>query len=134
MKDMTTAEFAKANLAALEEPVSVRRYTKVIGTYFPANATPLEGPVSESEQLTVTFASKGEAQKQIDALIEEVRQLKKRLAAKDPVNKPLSAELLQASADSMFAAGGKPSRNPFEGLAKQDREFFERKLGSKKKS
>lgn len=35
MKEMTSAEFTRANLSTLDEPVVIKRYTKVIGTYYP---------------------------------------------------------------------------------------------------
>ena len=54
MKEMTSAEFTRANLSTLDEPVVIKRYTKVIGTYYPGEK-PLEmagiGPVLESAGL-----------------------------------------------------------------------------------
>jgi hypothetical protein len=107
---MTTAEFAKANLAALDEPVEIRRYTTVIGTYYPAGfAQPLAVPTL-SLALDAGLAEIS-AQKRVDDLEDEVKRLKRLLAAKQPA----------------VTQG-----NAFSDLSKQDREFFERKLGKKK--
>jgi hypothetical protein len=55
MREMTTAEFAKYNLAGLQEPVSIRRYTKKIGVYYPDGTSPLSmiqmGPTPSPEQV-----------------------------------------------------------------------------------
>jgi len=41
MREMTSAEFTRANLSTLTEPVAIKRYTKVIGTYYPEGIDPV---------------------------------------------------------------------------------------------
>ena len=117
MKEMTTAEFAKANLAALEEPVRIRRYTKVVGAYYPDGTNVFEPPASV--QSTVLDAELIAAQKVIEQLEEDNRHLKRQLAARDTTQAAVSRP-------------EHPMKDVFAGLAKQDREFFERKLGKTK--
>lgn len=134
MKEMTTAEFAKANLAALEEPVKIRRYTKAVGTYYPEGyiaALPGENIVQ------VTLDNPVQTLKahldEIEELEAEVKRLKKELAARPPVltfadgsRVPVGSELL---AQERRTVPQHPMKDVFSDLAKQDREFFERKLG-----
>jgi len=134
MREMTTAEFAKANLAALEEPVKIRRYTKAVGTYYP------EGYIAalpgEEMPLTTGFApiipapdqttSLSAAREKIEDLEEEVKRLKKELAARPPVGSEFMGQ-------ERRTVPTHPMKDVFSDLAKQDREFFERKLGTKKK-
>jgi hypothetical protein len=107
---MTTAEFGKANLAKIDDVVEIRRYSTVVGTFYPAGkaVVTLQGDETPLK----------EAAKRIEELEEEVKALKRLLAAK-------SAPI--ASSSSVKVDG-----DPFAGLAKQDRDFFERKLGKKK--
>jgi hypothetical protein len=118
VKQMTTAEFAKAGLADLEEPVSIRRYTTVIGTYFPKGTEvgPTEAP--RQEELDLVRPVLTEASKRIKELEEEVAHLKRQLAARaTPVVSSRSVSIKD---------------DPFSELPSQDRDFFERKLGKKK--
>lgn len=140
MKEMTTAEFAKANLAALEEPVSVRRYTKVVGTYYPDGYAPAAAPAPLQAALesipdfmpeTVAPSSTKATAKIIEDLTEEVRRLKKELAARPPT--PITDGLPESWRPQPVAVAKIRAGDPFAGLAKQDHEFFERKLGTKKK-
>jgi hypothetical protein len=110
MIQMTTAEFGKANLTKIEDVVEIRRYSTVVGTFYPAGkaVVTLQAAVEHTQV----------AQERIDALETEVKALKRLLAAK-------SAPI--ASSSSVKVDG-----DPFSGLAKQDRDFFERKLGKKK--
>jgi hypothetical protein len=129
MREMTTAEFAKANLAALEEPVKIRRYTKAVGTYYPEGyiaslpgADPLllgvvDVAVAAAEPVMLTAA-----REKIEDLEEEVKRLKKELAARPPVGSELLAQERRTVPQH-------PMKDAFSNLAKQDREFFERKLG-----
>jgi len=163
MKDMTTAEFAKANLAALQEPVKIRRYTKAVGTYYPEGyiaALPsatirgtideshMEGDIRVIDQMTVEsvgissvptttgFApiipapdqtsSLSAAREKIEDLEAEVKRLKKELAARPPVGSEFMGQ-------ERRTVPTHPMKDVFSDLAKQDREFFERKLGTKKK-
>ena len=48
MMEMTSAEFTRANLSTLTEPVVIKRYTKIIGTYFPEGMEPTGSEVSPS--------------------------------------------------------------------------------------
>lgn len=124
MKEMTTAEFAKANLAALEESVTIRRYTQVIGTYFPKGFEPASAPppptLGLTEPANSLIGDLAAAEKHVRELEEEVGRLKRELA-KRPLPAVAPIPVTRASGD------------PFAGLAKQDRDFFERKLGTKKK-
>lgn len=156
MKEMTTAEFAKANLAALAEPVSVRRYTQVVGTYYPKgfepagpptqtqleidgliNASHMEGEVRVIDDLTLTGvsvvapAATKAAAKVIEDLTEEVARLKRELAAR-PAEVHTTIEAVSAPRPVSLPRAPRTD-DPFVGLAKQDREFFERKLGTGKK-
>jgi len=141
MREMTTAEFAKANLAALEEPVKIRRYTKAVGTYYPEGyiaSLPVAVPAFEPGLLDAEVVDQAA---QIVALEDEVKHLKKLLAAKmetfsetqartGTVAVPVGSELL---AQERRTVPTHPMKDVFSDLAKQDREFFERKLGTKKK-
>jgi len=110
MIQMTTAEFGKANLAKIDDVVEIRRYSTVVGTFYPAGHA--------GEMLQVDETPLKEAAKRISELEDEVKALKRLLAVKSvPI----------ASSGSITSAG-----DPFAGLAKQDRDFFERKLGKKK--
>ena len=130
MREMTSAEFAKANLAGLEEPIAIRRYTKTVGVYYPegyaaptavinmgSEASPeqveaLRLQLEAIDNITVPVA----ATKRIEELEDEVKRLKRELAAR-----PAVANIVLRHPE-----------DPFAGLAKQDKEFFERKLGKKK--
>jgi len=130
MKEMTTAEFAKANLAALAEPVSVRRYTQVVGTYYPMGYEPSSAPppptLGLTEPANSLIGDLAAAEKHVRDLEDEVKRLKQELAKRpaglepDMRSRPVASDKVKAG-------------DPFAGLAKQDREFFERKLGTKKK-
>jgi|PlaIllAssembly_1097288.scaffolds.fasta_scaffold713965_2 hypothetical protein len=137
MKEMTTAEFAKANLAALAEPVQIRRYTTTVGTYYPQGFEPSVAPVAPPPTLGLTVAHDPDPEvvaKIVDLEL-EVKRLKQELA-----KRPAALEVPEAFAPKPVAVSTitqpkKSSEDPFAGLAKQDRDFFERKLGtgSKKK-
>lgn len=126
MKEMTSAEFARANLAELDEPVRIRRYTKTVGTYYPDGFEPIvEQPgllsvdaARVAEGLPPKELTKQIAQERIIELEGEVARLKRELAKRLPIE---------------GLAGPTKGHDPFSGLAKQDRDFFERKLGGKKK-
>jgi hypothetical protein len=122
MREMTTAEFAKANLAALEEPVKIRRYTKAVGTYYPEGyiaSLPVAVPAFEPGLLDAEVV--GQAA-QIVVLEDEVKRLKRELASRPPVGSELLAQERRTVPQH-------PMKDAFSSLAKQDREFFERKLG-----
>ena len=119
MREMTTAEFAKANLAALEEPVKVRRYTKSVGTYYPEGYEP-KMAVAVPQMALLDLEPEVVAQAaQIVALEDEVKHLKKQLATREAVT----------AIPGFDARPTHPMKDVFSDLAKQDREFFERKLG-----
>lgn len=129
MRDMTTAEFQKAKLDALTEPVRIRRYTKAVGTYYPEGFEPSTAPKTApaSVQSSVLDEEIVAAQKVITQLEEDNRHLKKMLAARDTPNvQPVGSELLSQERRTIPQH---PMKDAFAGLAKQDREFFERKLG-----
>jgi hypothetical protein len=132
MKEMTTAEFAKANLAALEEPVRVRRYTKTVGVYYPEGFEPASAPQPAQVTLEEVAPSSVEAtQKIVEDLTQEVARLKRELAAR-PFVTPSRPPSLPTDAVGKVVSVPRRDDDPFAGLAKQDREFFERKLGKKK--
>jgi hypothetical protein len=142
MREMTTAEFAKANLAALEEPVKIRRYTKAVGTYYPEGyIASLPGETVPRLDFEFTAAAVDVAVAKNRELEEEVKHLKKQLAAKmesfedlqartGTVAVPVGSELLSQERRTVPTH---PMKDVFADLAKQDREFFERKLGTGKK-
>jgi hypothetical protein len=109
MIQMTTVEFGKANLTKIEEVVEIRRYSTVVGTFYPAGKAVVTVQASIDQNR--------EAQKRIEELEDEVKALKRLLAAKS----------------APIASSVKVDGDPFSGLAKQDRDFFERKLGGSKK-
>jgi hypothetical protein len=142
MKDMTTAEFAKANLAALEEPVKIRRYTKAVGTYYPEGyIAALPGETVPRLDFEFTAAAVDVAVAKVKELEEEVKRLKKELAARPLVVSPAAMHTTAGSSPvgSEFVTQERrtvpqhPMKDVFADLAKQDREFFERKLGTGKK-
>jgi hypothetical protein len=141
MKDMTTAEFQKTKLEALEEPVKVRRYTKAVGTYYPEGYIATLAVAVPAFEPGLLDAEVVDQAAQIVALEDEVKHLKKLLAAKME-----SFEALQARTGTVVVPVGSellsqerrtvpqhPMKDVFSDLAKQDREFFERKLGTGKK-
>lgn len=118
MRDMTTAEFAKANLATLDEPVKIRRYTKAVGTYYPEGyIASLPGEIAQTALEPTPPLPTAYTKKRFEELEEEIKHLKKQLAAR-PAAGPDRPE--------------HPMKDVFSELAKQDREFFERKLGKAK--
>lgn len=125
---MTTAEFAKANLAALEEPVTIRRYTKTLGTYYPDGFEPSSVPpppaLFDEEDDKARNLVRVPATTVTD-LEAEVKRLKQELAKRPDVATGIPGF---DAAPSKVKAG-----DPFAGLAKQDKDFFERKLGTSKK-
>jgi len=117
MIQMTTAEFGKANLTKIEDVVEIRRYSTVVGTFYPAGkaVVTLLAATSTPDSLIGDLKA---AEERIHEQEDEIGRLKRLLAAK-------SAPI--ASSGSIKVEG-----DPFSGLAKQDRDFFERKLGKKK--
>ena len=111
MKQMTTAEFGKATLSTLTEPVEVRRYTTVVGTYYPAGYEPVTALAMGALPEVVPLADL----KRLEEQSEEIARLKRELAAR-----PARVEAVRRTDD------------PFADLAKQDRDFFDRKMGKKK--
>ncbi len=137
MKEMTTAEFAKANLSVLGEIVRIRRYTKVVGTYYPGGFEPGEMPAQATLELEGPLLAQAttitDQMARIEDLESEVKRLKKELAARPPVVVDAVAVMTNPRTPSDPLRPRSTSDNPFAGLPKQDREFFERKLGTKKK-
>lgn len=118
---MTSAEFAKANIAAINGPVRIRRYTKLLGIYYPEGFSPAEPRSAQLALEDPIKTTKADLLKQIESLEEDNRHLKKLLAARTEAVKTTSS----------LPPPSKLS-DPFATLPKQDREFFERKLGKKK--
>jgi len=135
MRDMTTAEFAKANLAGLEEPVTVRRYTKVLGVYHPGGYEPAyEPPVTQTSLAldgeTIVKGGLAIASQTIKDLEDEVKRLKRLLSERG-----IASDKVHVWEPDVLPVKVAANRreDPFSGLSKQDREFFERKLGKKSK-
>jgi len=133
MREMTTAEFAKANLAALEEPVSVRRYTQVVGTFFPKGLEPVIDPPQMTLQEHSLIGDLAAAEKHVREIEDEVKQLKQELAKRPVIT---TTAMPDSGHETIFlhlpvVPAPRRTDDPFAGLAKQDREFFERKLGKK---
>jgi hypothetical protein len=123
MKDMTTAEFQKTKLEALEEPVRVRRYTKSVGTYYPEGfIASLPGEATVQVTLDDSVQTLKAHLDEIEELEAEVKRLKKELAARPPVGSEFMGQERRTVSQH-------PMKDVFSDLAKQDREFFERKLG-----
>jgi hypothetical protein len=70
MREATTSEFGKLTLADLTEPVGVRRYTQLIGIFYPAGMEPQVGDHAACE--------------------DEIKRLKQLLAARDVSNDTVS--------------------------------------------
>lgn len=142
MKELTTAQFAKTNLEALAEPVSIRRYTKVVGTYYPAAFDPTFAPPAPAPpdlglvaEIPVDVPRSPSAAKRVEELEEEVAMLKRELAARPIVHIQVPEAFMAQPAAMAKVAARKPEALPkdvFDALPKQDREFFERKLGRRK--
>jgi hypothetical protein len=134
---MTTAEFAKANLAALEEPVKIRRYTKAVGTYYPEGyIAALPGETVPRLDFEFTAAAVDVAAAKNRELEEEVKHLKKQLAAKIEAFAAIEGRTVTSTiigsellSQERRTVPQHPMKDAFSNLAKQDREFFERKLG-----
>lgn len=125
MKQMTTAAFAKATFGTLDEPIEVRRYTKVVGIYYPAGYDP--SPLPEVLNLVLDAGlTQVAAQKRVDDLEDEIRRLKKLLSERG-----IASDKVHVWEPEVKVAANR-REDPFSGLSKQDREFFERKLGKKK--
>jgi hypothetical protein len=107
MRQMTSAQFQGANMSQIDEPVEIKRYKTVMGVYYPSGAAPEAS--SDAEKALAA---------RVEELEEEVKALKRRLAAQ--------------SAPQVTSSSVRVTSDPFSGLSKQDREFFERKLGKKK--
>ena len=74
MKQVTSAEF-RTGFAMYLEPVEVRRYTNIIGTWYP------QGTESPVEEVPITTEMLATYRTEIDAQAEEIKQLKRLLAA-----------------------------------------------------
>ena len=125
MKEMTTAEFAKANLAALEEPVSVRRYTKTIGTFIPQSyaddtTRTLQMQLDAIDKVPEISLGLPTKPDRIAELEEEIKHLKQELA-----KRPEAVPIESTAGHTKKTKGGQ--EDPFADLPKQDREFFLRK-------
>ena len=71
MREMTTNEFANVTVSSLTEPVTVRRYTKTVGTWYPVGTEPGDGQTRVSE-----VADHAECERRISDLEDEVKRLK----------------------------------------------------------
>lgn len=140
MKDMTTAEFQKTKLEALEEPVKVRRYTKAVGTYYPEGYIATLAVAVPAFEPGLLDAEVVDQAAQIVALEDEVKHLKKQLAAKIEAFAAIEGRTVTSTiigsellSQERRTVPQHPMKDVFSDLAKQDREFFERKLGTGKK-
>jgi hypothetical protein len=102
---ITVAEF-RNEFRSLEEPVEVQRYGKVVGTWVPGGMNPVallgtvQVDVADVEPVKLKMA---EAQKIIDMQEDEIRQLKRTIAAQ---GKPVRI------ADPTFKAEYRPVPKP----------------------
>lgn len=140
MKDMTTAEFQKTKLEALEEPVKVRRYTKAVGTYYPEGYIATLAVAVPAFEPGLLDAEVVDQAAQIVALEDEVKHLKRQLAAKIEAFAAIEGRTVTSTiigsellSQERRTVPQHPMKDVFSDLAKQDREFFERKLGTGKK-
>lgn len=141
MKDMTTAEFQKTKLEALEEPVKVRRYTKAVGTYYPEGYIATLAVAVPAFEPGLLDAEVVDQAAQIVALEDEVKHLKRQLAAKIEAFAAIEGRTVTSTiigsellSQERRTVPQHPMKDVFSDLAKQDREFFERKLGKTIKS
>lgn len=116
VKEMTTAEFQRAPLTAITEPVQVRRYTTVVGVYYPHGQEPETEDLQAKLDTVYGVMPSPSQTNRVKELEDEVAHLKRQLAARSD-KAPVRAE----------------RHFDLDVLPKQDREFFERKLGGKKK-
>jgi hypothetical protein len=91
MKQVTSAEF-RTGFSMYLEPVEVRRYTNVIGTWYP------EGTESPVEEVPITTQMLATYRTEIEAQAEEIKQLKKMLAARSQMDADVSAEFARQAA------------------------------------
>ena len=113
MKTMTTAEFGRTGLASFTEPVEVKRYATVVGIWYPT------GGVLPPSDPDLMGHGPSTTQKRVEELEEEIKHLKKLLAAK--------AE--KAPVDPVAKAADVDRR--VSGLHQQDLDYINRKLGKK---
>jgi hypothetical protein len=131
MKRMTTAEFGKSNLADLTEPVEVRRYTTVVGTFYPATGAVL--PPADPDLIGTEYGP-SQTQKRIKELEEEVKHLKKALAAKMEMSQAVSADGETQRTPSRTVVALEHAADVerrVSGLHQQDLDYINRKLGKK---
>lgn len=124
MREMTSAEFTRVNLTKLDAPVTIKRYTKIIGAYYPAAFEPADAPISIHPP---EFYEK-DARDKIEALEVEVKRLKQLLAQRDMPNMLAKPVLTNAIAGEGSGRGVRPLAR----LRSQDRDFLARKLEEKK--
>jgi len=81
MKEMTSAEFKRANFEELTEPVAIKRYKDVRGYYYPVGQQPPEVAEITSEPLEPAF--------DIAAMFREIAKELRQIAADTPCSDPL---------------------------------------------
>jgi len=115
MKQMTTAEFSRSNLAVFDEPIEVKRYSTVVGTFYPTGADPIDRVVSVTA-----------VEPRVADLEEEIKHLKKLLAAKAETTRAVSAaRAIDADVKALEV------ERRVSGLHQQDLDYINRKLGKK---
>jgi len=83
MKEMTTNEFGKVTLSSLDEPVRVKKYTNIVGVFYPTGTETVAPEAADTEATLDAAATK------ITELQDEVQALKRQLAGKTkPVPPP----------------------------------------------
>ncbi len=102
MKEMTSAEFKRANFEELTEPVAIKRYKDIRGYYYPVGQEPTEMtgivPILESAGLRAPKPSLDiadmfrqiakelrEAAEKGDAIVKDLREIKQDTHCLDPL-------------------------------------------------
>jgi hypothetical protein len=78
MKQMTTSEF-RSRFPDIDEPVEIRKYREMIGTYIPAGSVPIRGPITPDKTGDVKredIARKGQKHRDaVDAILGKIPRL-----------------------------------------------------------
>ena len=117
MRQVQSAEF-RTTFATYDEPVQVMKYKQVLGTWVPGGMNPvaylgtLTVDVADTEPVV---AKMGEAQKVIDMQADEIKELKRLLAANAKPGPALTMSSMIAPESRMF---GVPKPAPKPGKAK----------------
>ena len=126
MKQMTTAEFSRSNLAIFDEPIEVKRYSTVVGTFYPVGSDPVDRMTTDCVVHDPRIVD----------LEEKVKHLKKLLAAKtvdaDGETQRTATRTVLSVAKAIDAdQKALEVERRISGLHQQDLDYINRKLGKK---